>query len=100
MMYCDIYKSSKKDEMYLYVARPDYPHDKDKDPFAEIPAMLQQAFGRAIFVMNLQLHAERKLARVSTLQVLDALTSKGYFVQMPPEGFINPNAVPEGLRGA
>ncbi|EPM5233732.1 YcgL domain-containing protein, partial [Acinetobacter baumannii] len=27
--------------------------------------------------------------------------TKGFFIQMPPEGLINPNAVePEGLRGA
>lgn len=99
-MHCDIYKSSKKDEMYLYVWRPDYP-DGDSNPFKDVPAMLQQAFGRATFVMHIQLNAERKLARVSTHHVMDALQSKGFFIQMPPEGLINPNAVePEGLRGA
>ncbi|MEH1200679.1 YcgL domain-containing protein, partial [Acinetobacter baumannii] len=31
----------------------------------------------------------------------DSLQTKGFFIQMPPEGLINPNAVePEGLRGA
>ncbi|HFF5092318.1 TPA: YcgL domain-containing protein, partial [Acinetobacter baumannii] len=24
-MHCDIYRSSKKDEMYIYIARPNYP---------------------------------------------------------------------------
>lgn len=100
-MYCAIYKSSKKDEMYMYIARPDYPDDQEKDPFAGIPEMLQQVFGRPVFVMHLELHIERKLARVSVSHVMDALTNKGYFVQMPPDGLINPNAVaPEGLRGA
>ena len=29
------------------------------------------------------------------------LETNGFFIQMPPEGLINPNAVaPEGLRGA
>jgi uncharacterized protein YcgL (UPF0745 family) len=47
------------------------------------------------------LHAERKLARANVLHVLDSLQTKGFFIQMPPEGLINPNAVePEGLRGA
>ena len=51
--------------------------------------------------MHLELHSERKLARVNVLHVLDSLHTKGFFIQMPPEGLINPNAVePEGLRGA
>ena len=33
--------------------------------------------------------------------VLDSIETKGFFIQMPPEGLIDPNAVePEGLRGA
>lgn len=100
-MHCDIYRSSKKDEMYLYVARPDYPQDQEQDPFSNVPETLKNAFGRATFVMHLELTQEKKLARVSTLQVLDALETRGFFIQMPPEGLINPNAVePEGLRGA
>lgn len=99
-MYCAIYKSSKKDEMYLYVmaAKDD---QEQADPFTDVPEVLKTAFGRATFVMHLELHESRKLARVSTLHVMDALRTKGYFVQMPPEGLINPHAVaPEGLRGA
>ena len=37
-MHCDIYRSSKKDEMYMYIARPDYPDDKAaENPFEGIP---------------------------------------------------------------
>lgn len=100
-MHCDIYKSSKKDEMYIYIARPNYPNDENQDPFDQVPEMLQQVFGRPTFVMHLELNQDRKLSRVPVLQVLDALQTKGFFVQMPPEGLINPNGVePEGLRGA
>ena len=108
-MICDIYRSSKRDEMYLYVARSnvqgesqaDADSDHATDPFANVPESMQKAFGRATFVMQLELTQERKLARVSTMRVLDALQTQGYFVQMPPDGLINPNAVaPEGLRGA
>lgn len=101
-MHCDIYRSSKKDEMYMYIARPDYPDDKAaENPFEAIPEAVLQAFGKATFVMHLELHNERKLARVNVLHVLDSLHTKGFFIQMPPEGLINPNAVePEGLRGA
>ena len=108
-MICDIYRSSKRDEMYLYVARSNQQGasqanadgDNTADPFENVPESMQKAFGRATFVMQLELTQERKLARVSTMRVLDALQTQGYFVQMPPDGLINPNAVaPEGLRGA
>lgn len=101
-MHCDIYKSSKKDEMYLYIARPEQADEaQDIDPLAVVPELLRQTFGRATFVMHLELSPARKLARVSTLHVIDSLVNKGFFIQMPPEGLINPNAVePEGLRGA
>lgn len=101
MMHCDIYRSSKKDEMYMYIARPNYPNDEQDDPLAIVPEAVRLAFGTATFVMHLELSPTRKLARVNVLHVLDSLQTKGFFIQMPPEGLINPHAVePEGLRGA
>lgn len=98
-MYCSIYKSSKKDEMYLYVVRP--AENDQADPLAVVPDVMRQAFGRATFVMDLELSESRKLARVNVLHVIDSLQTRGFFIQVPPEGLINPNAVePEGLRGA
>ncbi|MDQ8935980.1 YcgL domain-containing protein [Acinetobacter rudis] len=101
-MFCDIYKSSKKDEMYLYVARTHQSTEvENQDPLEVVPETVRQAFGRATFVMKLELSQSRKLARVNVLHVIDSLETKGFFLQMPPEGLINPNAVePEGLRGA
>lgn len=87
--------------MYLYVIRPNEDEAEGFDPLLVLPEVVRGAFGRATFVMDLELHAERKLARVNVLHVLDSLETKGFFLQMPPEGLINPNAVePEGLRGA
>lgn len=100
-MFCSIYKSSKKDEMYLYVERLEKKDDKAIDPLEVLPEALRSAFGRATFVMDLELSEARKLARVNVLHVLDSIETNGFFIQMPPEGLINPNAVaPEGLRGA
>lgn len=101
-MFCDIYKSSKKDEMYLYVARTGQTTENEtQDPLEVVPETIRVAFGRATFVMNLELSQSRKLARVNVAHVIDSLETKGFFLQMPPEGLINPNAVePEGLRGA
>lgn len=101
-MHCDIYRSSKKDEMYIYVAsQPDVEKAEGYDPLEVVPEAVCQAFGRATFVMHLELSEGRKLARANVLHVIDSLETKGFFLQMPPEGLINPNAVaPEGLRGA
>ena len=88
--------------MNLYVARPNHPNeDENVDPLEVLSEPLRAAFGRATHVMHLELNEDKKLARVNVLHVLDSLKTKGFFIQMPPEGLINPNAVePEGLRGA
>lgn len=101
-MLCEIYKSSKKDEMYLYVASENYSDDVEQiDPLAKLSDALRSAFGRATFVMKIELNENRKLARANVLHVMDSIQTNGFFIQLPPEGLINPNAVePEGLRGA
>lgn len=101
-MWCEIFKSSKKDEMYLYVARAESTETNEQaDPLAVLSDALKNAFGRATFVMSIELHEEKKLARANVLHVMDSIQTNGYFLQLPPEGLINPNAVePEGLRGA
>jgi len=101
-MQVSIYKSSKKDEMYLYVARPANENEAETfEPLEVLAEPVRVAFGRATFVMHLELSESRKLARANVLHVMDSISTRGFFLQMPPEGLINPNApAPEGLRGA
>jgi uncharacterized protein YcgL (UPF0745 family) len=75
-MQCFIYKSQKKEELYLYVER--------LDDFSAVPEALLKSLGRLNFVMDLQLDAERKLAREDVKKVLESLQTKGFFVQLPP----------------
>ena len=75
-MQCFIYKSLKKDELYLYL-------DK-KDDFSAVPEALLQSLGGLAFVMELNLSPERKLAREDVAKVMAGIQSKGFFVQMPP----------------
>ncbi len=82
-MQCYIYKSLKKDELYLYL--------KKKDDYSQIPEPLLNSFGRMEFVMALELTVERKLARENANTVMKELGNKGFFVQMPP------TIVPEAL---
>ncbi|MCK4842640.1 MAG: YcgL domain-containing protein [Methylococcales bacterium] len=71
-----IYKSLKKNELYLYLEK--------KDDFSQIPEPLLKSFGRIEFVMALELTPERKLAREDVNKVLANLQNKGFYVQMPP----------------
>ncbi|MGB0733780.1 MAG: YcgL domain-containing protein [Pontibacterium sp.] len=76
MKVISIYKSSRKDEMYLYV-------DK-RDELKKVPEPLLDMFGAALHVMDMPLTAERKLARVDSAKVLDEVAEKGFYLQMPP----------------
>jgi uncharacterized protein YcgL (UPF0745 family) len=75
-MLCFIYKSLKKEHLYLYV-------DK-KDDFSKVPEALFHSFGRMEFVMDLELTPERKLAKEDAGKVLESLKERGFFVQLPP----------------
>jgi len=74
---CWVYKSPRKDEMYLYLAC--------EAGFDAIPEPLLTRFGTPVFVMQLELHAERALAREDVTRVMENLRSQGFHLQMPPE---------------
>lgn len=72
-----IYKSSRKDELYIYLAH--------KDDFSQVPQALYDAMGREpIFVMEVELSTERKLAREDVEKVMKNLSKQGFHVQLPP----------------
>ena len=78
-MQCFIYKSLKQQDLYLYF-------DK-KDDFSTLPDALYERIGEPVFVMELELTAERKLAREDSEKVIAQLQDKGFFIQMPPTRF-------------
>ena len=86
-MHCDIYKFPKHNDMYVYIARPDYPNDTDeiKDWLSVLPKDFRHSLGVSKFVMHLDLADTKALARVDKDEVLDKLNAQGYFVQMPPQ---------------
>lgn len=72
-----IYKSTKKDELYLYISK--------KDDFSDVPQELYDSMGKEpVFVMELELSAERPLAREDVTTVMKNLETQGFHVQMPP----------------
>ncbi len=73
---CSIYKSPRKNEMYLYVER--------SEALKRVPESLLAAFGAPIHTFDLVLSPERQLAREDITVVLANLEKQGYHLQMPP----------------
>ncbi len=74
---CWVYRSPRKSEMYLYLAK--------EDDFDAIPADLLKRFGEPILVIELELSAGRKLAREDVNRVMANLREQGFHLQLPPK---------------
>ena len=75
-MLCQIYKSTRKQEMYLYV-------DKARG-LESVPESLLTRFGEPEKVMLINLTPQQKLARADAVEVLARIEEEGYYLQMPP----------------
>ncbi len=73
---CQIFKSSRQEEMYLYVDR--------QEGLERVPAALLAKFGDPEEVMTLVLTPQRKLARADAAEVLESISERGFYLQMPP----------------
>lgn len=75
-MFCVIYRSSKRDQTYLYVEK--------KDDFSRVPAELMQGFGQPQLAMMLPLDGSKRLANADLAKVKASLEDQGYYLQVPP----------------
>jgi uncharacterized protein len=75
-MIAHIYKSLRKPDTYLYL--------REKDQFAQVPDAVIKPLGTCEWVMSLELHEGRKLARADATIVRDNLSKLGFYLQMPP----------------
>ncbi len=73
---CEIFRSPRKAEMYLYV-------DKAAG-YADLPEALLKQFGEPESVMTLLLTPDKRLARADAAEVLAQIEAQGYYLQMPP----------------
>lgn len=71
-----VYRSKKKDEMYLYLSI--------RDDFSSIPEALLKLFGKPEFALQLNLKKRKQLSRVDIIEVKAKLKSDGFYLQMPP----------------
>ena len=74
---CWVYRSPRKQEMYLYLAA--------EDAFECVPDALLSQFGEPVLVIELELSIERKLARENVETVMRDLRERGFHLQMPPK---------------
>ena len=75
-IFCQIYKSTKNTEMYLYV-------EKSRG-LEDVPAALMKRFGEPETLMTLILEPGKKLARAKVDEVMREITDTGFYLQMPP----------------
>lgn len=73
---CEVFKSPRKDEMYLYV-------DKRRG-LEDVPEALLERFGQPVSALTLILTPDKPLARTGGVEVMAAIEEKGFYLQMPP----------------
>jgi uncharacterized protein len=73
---CEVFRSSRKPEMYLYV-------DKARG-LPAVPDTLLGQFGKPTSVMVLLLTPQLKLARADTATVISSIETQGFYLQLPP----------------
>ena len=75
-MFCVIYRSTKREQTYLYVEK--------KDDFSRVPDELMYSFGTPKLAMILPLDERKKLIHADLDKVKQALADQGYYLQLPP----------------
>lgn len=75
-MHAFVYKSLRKPDTYLYL--------RERDAFTLVPDAVRQPLGELGFVLEVELHADRKLARVDAAVVRTNLETRGFHLQIPP----------------
>ena len=75
-MNCYVYKSQLKPGTYVYLAA--------RDAGAALPEAIRESLGPLVFVMELALTAERRLATEDAARVRENLVRSGFHIQFPP----------------
>ncbi|WP_312344558.1 YcgL domain-containing protein [Leclercia sp.] len=75
-MFCVIYRSTQRDQTYLYVEK--------KDDFSRVPEALMKSFGKPQMVMLMPLDGRKQLKNADLEKVKSALAQQGYYLQLPP----------------
>lgn len=77
---CNVYKSAKSTNLYLYVARD--------EGLQRVPEALLEKFGEPELALTIDLHPTRRLAREDPVKVIAAIDQNGFYLQLPPQLYI------------
>ena len=75
-MLCAVYKSIRKQQTYLFVAK--------RDDFSQVPTPLLEQFGPPELVSVLNITENTKMAMAEAEKVIKEVTSSGFYLQLPP----------------
>ena len=75
-MFCQIYKSLRKPDAYVYL-----PLNGDTE---ELPIEMTAVLSPFEPVMSLDLSKREKLARADVAEVIAGIEERGFYLQMPP----------------
>lgn len=73
-MLCYVYKSFKKEGVYLYV--------ETKNTIDELPEELKNLTGKLELALTFKLTEDRKIQKVQAIDVMTAIKEKGYFLRI------------------
>ncbi len=76
-MQCHVYRSSKRDDTYVYL--------RERDAFGLLPANIAATLGELQFVLEVALTPERKLVREDANVVRANLAARGFHIHFPPK---------------
>jgi uncharacterized protein YcgL (UPF0745 family) len=71
-----VYKSTRRADTYVYLA--------ERDAFGVLPAPVADRLGTLVFVLEVDLTPERKLATADPAVVRANLAARGFHLQVPP----------------
>lgn len=76
-----VYKSRRKPDTYVYLAA--------RDDFSRLPEALSAALAPFVFVLEVALTPQRRLAQADPVRVRAQLAERGYYLQLPPAGGVD-----------
>jgi uncharacterized protein YcgL (UPF0745 family) len=89
-MQCFVYRCQRKAGTYVYLSV--------RDDGASLPASIKESLGPLVFVMELSLTAERKLATEDVERVRENLARSGFHIQFPPDLGGRARSIPKPTR--
>jgi len=75
-MQCFVYKCPRKPDTYVFL--------RQSADFGVLPAALAETLGPLVFVIEIELSPQRKLAREDVARVMANLAEHGFHLQLPP----------------